>query len=106
MMFYHGCHEKAWQKTLDQGFLLHERHVYDDDGNICKEYNPAPCTYLATEKREAQEYGPILLRVKYDPYEHPHQNNYCEGCWQVRVYEPIPLTRVMIWDGERWRKVV
>lgn len=44
--------------------------------------------------KEAKHYGEVLLEVEYDPTKNPRENNYIEGCWQFRVYEPIPLKDV------------
>lgn len=82
MIFYHGTNQYGLDKANKQGFLLHERAT--------KEFpNMDACTYLAVEKEEAKQYGDIILEVEYDPTINPDKNNYCKGCWQVRVYEPI-----------------
>lgn len=44
----------------------------------------------------AKHYGDVLLSVKYDPMKNKKKNNYVEGCWQVRVYEPIPIDNIKI----------
>lgn len=82
MIFYHGTSEENWNRIQQEGILFGNRGT------------PSRCTYLATDKEEAMKYGPIVLQVQYDPAIHPRDNNYIEGCWQVRVYEPIPLTDV------------
>lgn len=51
-------------------------------------------TYLAVDAEEAKQYGLILLQVEYDPFVSKH-NNYKEGCWQIRVYESIPLQNII-----------
>ena len=40
---------------------------------------------------EAKCYGEIILEVEYNPFLHPKMNNYIDGCWQLRVYEPIEI---------------
>jgi len=75
--FYHGTNKHGLEETLSQGYLLHKRGTM------------SPCTYLTPDKKEAMEHGDILLEVNYDPTKNPDKNNYCDGCWQVRVYEPI-----------------
>lgn len=90
MKFYHGTNEYGFENTKKQGFLLHERKI--------EGYNPEPCVYLATDPEEAKNYGDIVLEVEYDPYKNPKKNNYQEGCWQVRVYEPI--YKYKIWKKE------
>ena len=78
--FYHGTNKHGWEETLKQGYLLHDRGE-----------DISPCTYLAVDIKEAECYGDIILKVKYDPSINPNKNNYQKGCWQLRVYEPIPL---------------
>lgn len=92
MIFYHGTSEENWKKIQNEGVLYGRRYVTDSDGNIIKEVDR--CTYLAVEKEEAQCYGNVILEVKYNPLKTPKHNNYIEGCWQVRVYEPIPLSHI------------
>ena len=84
MEFWHGTYKDDWEKVQEQGFLLHERAT---------EAFPrmSPCTYLAVDKEEAMEYGDILLKVKYNPRKNPKENNFTKDCWQVRVYEKIPI---------------
>lgn len=82
MIFYHGMNKFGWDETQRQGFLLHKR--------ASEEYpNMSPCVYLAVEREEAEKYGDVVLEVEYDPLVNKSMNNYVEGCWQVRVYEPI-----------------
>lgn len=57
---------------------------------------PSRCTYLAVDKNEAKQYWDIVLEVEYDVDKHPMENNYCDGCWQVRVYEPIPMKDIRV----------
>ena len=92
MIFYHGTSEENWKKIQNEGILYGRRYVTDSNGNIIKEVDR--CTYLAVEKEEAQCYGNVILEVKYNPFKSPKHNNYIEGCWQVRVYEPIPLSEI------------
>ncbi len=82
LTFYHGTNEHGLETTKKQGYLLHERK-----SEIMP--NASPCTYLALDVEEAKQYGNIILKVKYNPFKNPQMNNYCKGCWQVRVYEPI-----------------
>ena len=83
MIFYHGTTEENWKRMQEKGILFGVR-----------EFAKSRATYLATNIEEAKQYGEILLQVEYDPSEHPDMNNYVEGCWQFRVYEPISLIRV------------
>lgn len=92
MIFYHGTTEDAWCKIQEEGMLYGRRYVLNDDGTINHEIDR--CTYLAIDLDEAKQYGNIVLKVEYNPYEHPNKNNYMDGCWQVRVYEPIPMYNI------------
>ena len=74
MTFYHGMTDNRYKEALLKGYV-------GGSGN--------DRIYLATKKIEAMHYGNTVIRIKYDPLEHPDKNNYCEGCWQLRVYEPI-----------------
>lgn len=78
MTFYHGTSKENWEKIQQDGFL----------------YGNNRLTYLAIDLKEAMCYGQIVLQVEYNPFEHPDMNNYCEDCWQFRVYEPIPIHNV------------
>ena len=92
MKFYHGTTEEIWKTIQREGILFGRRYITDNDGNIIKEVDR--CTYLAVDAEEAKEYGDVVLQVEYDPYKNPRKNNYVEGCWQVRVYEPISIDNV------------
>lgn len=83
MEFYHGTNEQSWKDIQKDGELFGKRPNAK-----------SRCTYLTTDIKEAEQYGDVVLRVLYDPAEHPDMNNYVEGCWQFRVYEPISLMRV------------
>ena len=93
MTFYHGTNWDKWNLIQEEGILYGRRYITDNNGNIVKEVDR--CTYLAVDLEEAKQYGDIILQVKYDPLENPNKNNYVEGCWQVRVYEPIPLSNII-----------
>ena len=82
MKFYHGTNQHGLNETIKQEYLLHKRATK-------KNPNISPCTYLATDINEAKQYGDIILEVEYNPTINPEMNNYCKGCWQLRVYEPI-----------------
>jgi len=94
MTFYHGTSKENWEKIQQEGFLYGRRHVTDENGTPIKEVSR--CTYLATELNEAKCYGEMVLQVEYNPYKNRENNNYIEGCWQVRVYEPIPLSQIQL----------
>ena len=93
MIFYHGTSQENWKAIQQEGFLYGRRYITDSNGNILKEINR--CTYLATDLEEAKHYGDIVLQVEYDPKASEH-NNYIDGCWQLRVYEPIPLSQIKL----------
>ena len=92
MIFYHGTSEENWKKIQQEGMLYGRRYVTDNKGNPIQEVSR--CTYLALGAEEAKQYGDIVLKVEYNPFENKRKNNYAEGCWQVRVYEPIPLQNI------------
>ena len=92
MTFYHGTNKENYDAILNEGVLWGRRYVVDGDGKIIREVGR--CTYLAIDRAEAKHYGDVVLKVEYDPFKHPSYNNYEDGCWQVRVYEPIPLSDV------------
>ena len=94
MTFYHGTNKENWEAIQKEGVLYGRRFMTDKDGNIVKEVDR--CTYLAVDKEEAECYGEVVLQVEYNPATHPHMNNYIDGCWQVRVYEPIPISNIQI----------
>ena len=86
MIFYHGTSEKVYKEILDEGILYGKRGYFE--GKLLDR-----CTYLAVDKKEAEQYGKIVLQVEYNPYQSTH-NNYKEGCWQFRVYEPISIENI------------
>ena len=92
MTFYHGTNKENWDAIQKEGVLYGRRYITDNNGNIIKEVNR--CTYLATDLEEAKHYGDVILQVEYDPFKHKKENNYIDGCWQVRVYEPIPISKI------------
>lgn len=93
MIFYHGTSQENWKAIQQEGFLYGRRYIIDNNGNIIKEVDR--CTYLATDLEEAKYYGEVVLQVEYDPKSSKH-NNYVDGCWQLRVYEPIPLSQIKL----------
>ena len=93
MIFYHGTSQENWKAIQQEGFLYGRRYIIDSNGNIIKEVDR--CTYLATDLEEAKHYGEVVLQVEYDPKSSKH-NNYIDGCWQLRVYEPIPLSQIKL----------
>ncbi len=92
MVLYHGTSKENWNIIQKEGILYGRRFVVDDKGNVIKEVDR--CTYLAIDPEEAKCYGDVVLQVEYNPLSSKH-NNYKEGCWQIRVYEPIPLSDVI-----------
>jgi len=94
MTFYHGTSKENWEAIKKEGILYSRRFVTDNDGNIIKEVSR--CTYLATDLEEAKCYGDVILQVEYDPFKHKKKNNYIDGCWQIRVYEPISISKIKI----------
>ena len=92
MTFYHGTTEETWEQIQQEGILFARRYVLNNDSTINHEVDR--CTYLAVDKEEAQQYGNVILEVEYNPQANPKHNNYVEGCWQVRVSEPISIDNV------------
>lgn len=93
MIFYHGTSKENWDAIQKEGILFGRRYVLDNNGNIIKELDR--CTYLAVDLEEAKCYGDVILQVEYNPLQNKEKNNYTDGCWQLRVYEPIPLSNVI-----------
>lgn len=92
MTFYHGTSKENWDSIQKEGILYGRRYITNNNGNIIKEIDR--CTYLATDLEKAKCYGNVILQVKYDPFKHKKKNNYIDGCWQVRVYEPIAISEI------------
>ena len=93
MTFYHGTSEDNWNKIQEEGILFGRRFVVDGNGKPIKECDK--CTYLSVEPEEANNYGDVLLEVEYNPNkEGSRHNRFDDTCWQIRVYEPIPIESV------------
>ena len=88
MKFYHWTTKENREKIKAEWCLRWVREV--------EWFNPSRCTYLAVNESEAKNYWEIVLEVEYNPSEHQNENNYCEWCWQVRVYEPIPIENIWL----------
>lgn len=84
MIFYHGTSTENWQMIKQEGLLWGKRDA------------PSRCTYLAENVNEAAVYGDVVLEIEYNPTDSKYCNNWSEGCWQHREYNPIPLTNVRI----------
>ena len=93
MIFYHGTSKEKWDAIQKEGVLFGRRYITDNKGNIIREVNR--CTYLAVDLEEAKFYGDVILQVEYNPLKNKEKNNYTDDCWQLRVYEPIPLSDVI-----------
>lgn len=57
--------------------------------------NASNCVYLATARKEAEQYGSTVFEVYYDPTKNPAMNNYDPLSWQMRVYEPLDTKRII-----------
>ena len=88
MIFYHGTSKDNWDNIQKEGILFGKRISPITGKEVSR------CTYLAVDKEEAACYGDVVLQVEYDPTKHPKMNNYIDGCWQVRVYEPISIDNI------------
>lgn len=87
-IWYHGTSENRWKEIQAEGVLWGK---LDNDSKLSR------VTYLASEPEDAMRHGDVLLKVYYVPKGSTLQNpidNYVDGCWQIRVYVPIPLTQV------------
>ena len=80
MKFYHWTTKENREKIKSEWVLRWMRNA------------PSRCTYLAVDKEEAEQYWDVVLEVEYEQKQ--WQDNYCEWCWQVRVYEKIPIENV------------
>ena len=89
MKFYHGTSKDIWEKIKSEGVLFGVRNA------------PSRCTYLSVDIEEAKCYGEIVLEVDYNPILNTHKNNYIDGCWQLRVYEPILIENVKLTTRKR-----
>jgi len=94
MIFYHGTNEEQWKAIQKEGQLFGLRTVVDENGEPSKIFKPGRCTYLAVDEEEAATYGEVVLEVEYDPDPDSGKDNYCAGCWQVRVYRAIPIDKI------------
>lgn len=88
MKFYHGTSKENWEAIKQEGILFGRLLVNNKE--------VSRCTYLAVDLEEAKCYGEVVLEVEYNPYKHKNMNNYIEDCWQLRVYEPIPLSDITV----------
>ena len=82
LVWYHGTTSDALKKIQQEGVLFGVRNT------------PSRCTYLAADLSTAKQYGDVILQVNYNPS--GGDNNYCDDCWQMRVYEPIPIKNITI----------
>ncbi len=89
MIWYHGTSKDCWEKIQAEGVLFGVRGFSADR-----------CTYLADDIQEAKCYGEIVLQVDYDPFINSKNNNYIDGCWQMRVYEPITIDKIKVITDE------
>lgn len=84
MKFFHGTSKENWEKIQKEGVLWGIRNA------------PSRCTYLAVEQENARGWGmdnpEVLLEVEYDTKR--GDDNYCERCWQVRVYSSISIDSI------------
>jgi RNA:NAD 2'-phosphotransferase (TPT1/KptA family) len=83
MNWFHGTSQEKYQEIIKEGFIWGKRDA------------PSRCTYLTPDAIEAQQYGDVVLKIDYEPYSEKYCNNYTEGCWQVREYNPIPISKIL-----------
>jgi hypothetical protein len=96
---YHGTSEEVWQEIQEDGQLWGvPPHSKGKPGAY-------RFTYLSPEREVAEEYGPVVLQVEYDPVgpdgpEGRGIDNFGfnpppgQTCWQFSVFVPISLDRV------------
>jgi hypothetical protein len=82
---YHGTTLSRWAAIEREGVLWGVRPAVNGNSGP----QPSRCTYLASDRDEAACYGDVVLTVEIDASK--VTSNYVEGCWQWRVYDPIPL---------------
>ena len=95
VIWYHGTSVEMWAQIQREGVLWGVREQFG--GRV-----PIRCSYLATTEEEARSYGSVVLRIRYVPRGPVRPkgkrrgivDNYCLGCWQIRVYVPIPLSKI------------
>ena len=81
MKFYHGTTKELWDQIQQEGMLWGVRPLA-----------PSRCTYLATYKEDAEQYGDVVLEVEYVP--NNKDDNYHPEAWQLRVYVPILINNI------------
>ena len=93
MIFYHGTSKENWEQIQKDGELFgYDRILSNDRKTVLQEFRK---TYLAVDREEAECYGDVVLEVEYDPYRKDTQcNSFNKDCWQLRVYEPIPINKI------------
>lgn len=93
-LWWHGTTEEAWTAIRAEGVLW---------GRASYRY-----TYLTPHRSVAEEYGVVLLRVRYQPVgvDGTGTDNYGfepppgQTCWQFSVFVPIPLVEVRRYSVE------
>lgn len=83
MKFYHATTQEGWESIQEEGVLWGVRE------------HGSRVTYLSTSLEDARPWAAIILEVEYSPGD---RDNYVDGCWQCRVYEPIPLSAVTLFE--------
>lgn len=89
MLMFHATTIEKLDLIKQEGILWGIRKV--------KDFNPSRCTYLADSVENAKKYGLIVLAVEFDPKKDV-PNNYCDGCWQCRVYSPILFSQCKVME--------
>ena len=94
--FYHSTSEEAWERIQTEGVLWGVREHPSGQPRRRLPDAPSRCTWLAIS-RDVAYFGPVMLKVLYDyadGFRRQQCNYWDEDCWQMRVYEPIPITNV------------
>lgn len=97
--WYHGTTEREWGLIQSEG-VLWGVEIWEMDG----QRHTRRLTYLTPCPRIAMRFAgwgvcpphewKVVLAVQFDPLK--YTCNIAPDCWQVRVYDPIPLTDVRI----------
>lgn len=104
--WYHGTTEHEWELIKAEG-VLWGKEVWT--GFRGSETTVRRLTYLTPCPRIAKKFAgwgncspydwEVVLAVNFNPSK--YSSNMVQGCWQVRVYDPIPLSEVRVYSVSR-----
>lgn len=103
-MWYHGTTEREWKAIQLEG-VLWGVEVWERGGVTQSRRLTylTPCPHIAYKfagwgRCPAHEWK-VVLSVSFDPAK--YVCNFAPNCWQVRVYDPIPLSDVGVFFLKR-----